>query len=392
MKQPHLIYTTLAGFSLIGIGLCLCRFAYTPLIPSMIDADWVTRSEAGFLGGFNFLGYLLGCLAALFFVQKIGVKLLLRVSLVLAVCGLAMCSWDLGFAWLACGRLVTGFAGASLVIQSPSLILQHVPDDWKKVVSGVMFSGAGATIVVVCLMLPMFLNSSVSDGWLFETGLTFLAALIAWPIIATAKSAQEADTSSLPPLNRKATRGLVLLGAAYFLAAISVTPHTLFLTDYLHERFTASPALSSQLFSLLGVGFLLGAFCSGILAKWLGTPLTLIGNYLLGAVAVLTVLLTSSITVITVSAFLIGFFLLCNVPLTSIYTEEISGPIRHSRAWGAITMCFALGAAVGSYGMSALLSLGATYYQLFLIAQVTAVISFGISVLLFFIHPADKKC
>ena len=74
MKQPHLIYTTLAGFSLIGIGLCLCRFAYTPLIPSMIDADWVTRSEAGFLGGFNFLGYLLGCLAALFFVQKLGVK------------------------------------------------------------------------------------------------------------------------------------------------------------------------------------------------------------------------------------------------------------------------------------------------------------------------------
>lgn len=52
------------------------------------------------------------------FCTKIGVKLLLRVSLVLAVCGLAMCSWDLGFAWLACGRLVTGFAGASLVIQS----------------------------------------------------------------------------------------------------------------------------------------------------------------------------------------------------------------------------------------------------------------------------------
>ena len=68
------LYNVGRFFPDLGIGLCLCRFSYTPLTPSMIDADWVTRPEAGFLGGFNFLGYLLGCLAALFFVQKLGVK------------------------------------------------------------------------------------------------------------------------------------------------------------------------------------------------------------------------------------------------------------------------------------------------------------------------------
>ena len=64
--KKHPLYATLAGFWMIAIGLCLCRYAYTPLIPSMIDKHWVTKAGAGYLGGFNCLGYLIGCLGALF--------------------------------------------------------------------------------------------------------------------------------------------------------------------------------------------------------------------------------------------------------------------------------------------------------------------------------------
>jgi len=55
-------YSTLAGFCMVGMGLCLCRYAYAPLVPAMIAAGWVDQAGAGYLGGFNALGYLCGAL------------------------------------------------------------------------------------------------------------------------------------------------------------------------------------------------------------------------------------------------------------------------------------------------------------------------------------------
>jgi hypothetical protein len=39
MMMKHPLYTTLSGFSRIAIGLCLSRYAYMPLIPSLIDTE-----------------------------------------------------------------------------------------------------------------------------------------------------------------------------------------------------------------------------------------------------------------------------------------------------------------------------------------------------------------
>ena len=39
---------------LAGIGLV--RYAYSPLIPSMLDHHWITAAEAGYIGTFNFIG------------------------------------------------------------------------------------------------------------------------------------------------------------------------------------------------------------------------------------------------------------------------------------------------------------------------------------------------
>ena len=389
--KHHPLYATLAGFCLIAIGLCLCRYAYTPLIPSMIDGHWVTKPGAGYLGGFNCLGYLLGCLAALFLRGTPGVRILLRASLLLAVIGQTMSAWNLGFVWLATGRFLTGLAGASLVIHTPSVILQHVPERWHKAVSGFAFAGAGAAIVFISLMLPRFLTVSVTAGWLFEATLTLLAAVVAWPITRSASSASHHRPAPLPGLSSQQRRALYLLGIAYYLAAISITPHTLFLTDYLHASLGTSTEMSSRLFSLVGAGCLVGSFTSGLIARLLGTPRTLAAVYLAGTIAVLIVLLTDNVTLITLSAFMIGFFLLSCVPLTSIRSGEISGLVRHAHDWGLLTLLFGLGLATGSYGMSGLLSLGLSYYQLFMIAQITISVSLLLSVWLLFLHRSPPE-
>lgn len=384
MKR-HPIYAQIAGFCLIGIGLCLCRYAYTPLIPSLIDHGWVSKAGAGYISGFNCLGYLMGCLASLFLPARIGVRRLMQTSLALAVIGQTLSAWDLGFAFLALARGITGMAGAALVILTPSLVLEHVPESQKKTASGVCFTGAGAAIVIVSLILPFFVAISVTAGWLFEAGLTLIFAAIAWPLTLSPPTAGSATTSAeLPPRGKAAGLSLFLLGAAYFLASIGVTPHMLFLTDYLHRDLHVGFAASSRLFSLVGLGSLIGALSSGFIARSIGTPWSLVGNYLLGSIAVATILATTDITLITISAFAMGFFLFCCVTLSSIRTGEITGAQRHPLDWGILTLAFGTGLAIGSYGLSGFLSLGASYYTLFVIAQGILLVSLLLSIWLLF--------
>jgi MFS family permease len=133
---PSPIYATIAGFCLFAISMCLARIAYGPLIPSMINTDWVTKAEAGYLGAFNGLGYIVGCLMALWLPQITGIRFLMRSSLILAVIGIGMCFWNLGFAWLSLGRFLSGSGAAIMVIHTTALIVRSFSEKAKEKLLG----------------------------------------------------------------------------------------------------------------------------------------------------------------------------------------------------------------------------------------------------------------
>ena len=56
----HLWYFSIAGLCSLFIGLGLCRFTYTPMVPALIHQEWVTQVGASYLGTINFFGYFLG--------------------------------------------------------------------------------------------------------------------------------------------------------------------------------------------------------------------------------------------------------------------------------------------------------------------------------------------
>lgn len=375
---PGPVYATVSGFCLFAISICLARFAYGPLVPSLIEAHWVSKAEAGYLGAFNGLGVILGCAMAIWLPRITGIRLLMRASLLLAVIGLGMCFWNLGFAWLAVGRLLNGVASAALMIHTTALVVRSVSARSKRMCVGFAISGGGIAIVVISLVLPFSIVNGPSGGWLLEASITLLLAVVAWPFVSMAPHERTPSPDSIQPLESK-RRGLILrIGIAYTLISVAVVPHTLFLADYMHRDLGLSVGDSSSLFGILGLGCAVGATYVGLLIRLLGTRGSLFISYSMGGAAIAMVLLFDEVIIVAASSFLIGVSLFGIVTLSSIRTLEIVGLSRHAHFWGFMALGFGLGMALGSYAMSVLLSLGFSYIDLFKVAQATVILALGI--------------
>ncbi|MDG2054338.1 MAG: YbfB/YjiJ family MFS transporter [Phycisphaerales bacterium] len=390
-RQLSLAYATIAGFCLIAIGLCMARFAYTPIVPSIIEAGWVDKAGAGYLGACNFLGYMTGCAVAIWLPRVVSVRPLMRWSLLAAFTGLLICAWDIGFVWLAVGRFITGLGGAALIIHTPAVMLKHVSDQAKSICGGIIFSGAGAAIVFVSLFLPYFVGQGPRDGWLFEAVLTLVGGIVSWRLISTAAGTPEKRNKALEALDSCKKLPLFFLGMAYVLAAVAVTPHAIFLVDYMHVYLKAGIGLSSTLFSLYGVGCFVGAILGGIMSRFMGNQLALVFNYLIGVLSIFMVLWTSSLVLVTAAGFLNGVFLFQCVALTALRTRDIVDLSRHAHYWGLITFSAAFGWIAGSYGLSSMLSRGVSYPTLFLIGGIVMVVATACVILSWLTESLPKR-
>jgi len=392
IAQPMPIYAPVAGFCLFAISICLARFAYGPLVPSLINMHWVSKAEGGYLGAFNGLGFIIGCVIAIWLPRVTGIRLLMRTSLVLAVIGLGMCFWNLGFAWFAAGRFSTGVAAAALMIHTPALVVRCVSAEAKGMCLAFAFSGGGIMIVIISLALPFFIVNGPSGGWLLEASITLLVAAVAWPFVSMAPCERAPASRSVERLEPDRGGLLLLVASAYTLMGAGIIPHTLFLADYMNRDLGVSIGDSSSLFAILGLGCAFGAIYTKILVRLFGTPLSLCISYAMGVTAIAMVLLFDSVIIVAGSSFLIGTFLIGSVTLSSIRTLEIVGLSRHPHFWGFMALGFGLGMALGSYAMSALLSFEFDYIDLFKVVQVVVIFALGLIIFAWWRYRDFAEC
>lgn len=90
---------TLAGAcaSLVGIGLA--RFAYTPLLPAIIGAQWFAPSAAAYLGAANLAGYLAGALLGRPLAARLPAPVLLPGLMLLAAAAFFACAFPAPLPW-----------------------------------------------------------------------------------------------------------------------------------------------------------------------------------------------------------------------------------------------------------------------------------------------------
>lgn len=350
---------------LIGIGLA--RFAYTPLIPALIEAEWFTASQAFYLGAANLAGYLAGALLAAPMAAWRSPVAMLRIMMLIATASFFACAFPLSFLWFFLWRFLSGYAGGALMVLAASTVMSSVPRSRRGLAGGVIFTGVGLGIIASGTLVPLVLQMGLVEIWV-ALGLLALALTVfawgGWPEGA----ATPAATISRTALEGGSSLPLRALYVSYGLNAVGLVAHMVFLVDFVARGRGAGLETASWYWIVFGAGALIGAALSGRLADRIGFPWALRTMVLLQAVGVSLVVVTESSGWLLVSSFVVGASVPGVVPLVAGRVHELV-PDRaelHRRAWGIATTFFAIGQAVAGYGFSYLFAqTGGSYVALF---------------------------
>ncbi|WP_298773352.1 YbfB/YjiJ family MFS transporter [uncultured Shewanella sp.] len=370
------VYNIFAGFCLFLLALGINRFAYTPVIPFLINEHWLTNAQAGYIGSANFLGYFLGALIAPRLNIRFNTSNLMLGLTVLSLIAATLCIVKLGFWWLTTWRLILGFNGGAIMILAPSLILSHLPDNHKAIVSGFIFAGIGTGTAVSSISIPYFYSQNNVFGiWAGLAGITLILVLLTWAKCRHATSQtpiQQRQSIQLSAVQRK-TFAIALIG--YGLYGIGLTPSLLFLSDYAHRSLHMSLHTSSELFALLGLGAAVGAILAGILHHKFGNYWAIIITALIGIISLIFIAWFPSLLFVAISAFLSGFYLIALVTLMSLFIGHLVSMQHHAKYWSYMTLLYGGSQFIASYAFSYGLNFNLSYNTMFKIGTLALILS-----------------
>lgn len=343
---------------LVGIGLG--RFAYTPLLPLLVERGWVSEAAGAFAGASNLAGYLVGALAAQALAANPRRAAILNGAMLAAALSLAACALPLGTAWLSVMRFAAGIAGGLVMVLGPSAILARTPALAKGRVSGAIFVGVGLGIIVSGALLPSLAALGLSAAW---------AALGLAGLVLTALAWRHWPSAPLPaqtaPPGPKAPLALVLIVVAYATDGIGFVPHTLFLSDFVARGLGLGEAAGGLAWALFGIGAVIGAPACGLLATRIGLGPALVAALATKAAAVALPLVSVAPVALAASALVTGALTPGMVALAAGLAAQLMHGPAQARLFGTMTIGFALAQAGGAYALSALFAQSGSHLPLF---------------------------
>lgn len=286
--RQQIIFCFILASTALAVAMGIGRFAFTPILPLMIQEGTVHLAQTAWLSSSNYIGYLVGALSLL---KSNRHPLFVMLGLILVTLTTWLASLS-SFGWLLVLRFLAGVASAWVLVSISAFAI-----NWLKsrqvATSGLIYTGVGIGITLTGLICSYFIFQSAtatiaaqssfsplsSRLWQYLGVIALLATLLVTFLLAKINS-QFASTAAASIAAAKTNPSK----AAHTNPTASITPAKLKLAKVL----TA--------YGLFGFGYILPAtFLPQIAKQWLSGQSYLLIWPFFGLAAALSVVLSQGL-------------------------------------------------------------------------------------------------
>ena len=360
-----------AGLMALAVAVGIGRFAFTPILPMMVEDAGLSVVQGGWLAAANYLGYLAG--AAWAMLHRVRPDRAIRAALAItALSTLAMAYADGLGSWLAL-RTIAGIASAWGLIHVSAWCVEALAHAGKAFLNGGVFAGVGVGILLagsLCLAL-MQAEAASRTAWLALGAIALAVTAFVWPVLGVSVSGGPGagSTAGRYRWTPDALRLVFCYGAfglGYIIPATFV--------PVMAKQAIRDPAVFGLAWPIFGLAAAASTLVAAPLLRAFGNRRVWMGAASLMALGVIGPVVLPGLPGIVVAALLVGATFMVTTMAGIQEAREVAG--RHAAVLvAAFTAAFAAGQIAGPLLVSLALGRGAGFSHALLAAFVVLAIS-----------------
>ncbi|RWP40328.1 MAG: MFS transporter [Mesorhizobium sp.] len=193
--SPSPLRLAFAGMIALAVAMGIGRFVYTPILPGMMEELGLTPADAGWIASANYLGYLVGALAAVGGWAHGRERLLMLAGLaatavLTGLMGLA----DTMAAFLVI-RFLAGVASAFVLVFMSSIVFGHLAAVGRNDLQALHFGGVGLGIAASSALMAILVTGHAGwpAGWFWSAAFSACAIAVVMLLLGSTAAANGAD-------------------------------------------------------------------------------------------------------------------------------------------------------------------------------------------------------
>ncbi|UCI06978.1 YbfB/YjiJ family MFS transporter [Mesorhizobium sp. B1-1-8] len=226
MNAASPLRLAIAGMVALAVAMGIGRFVYTPILPGMMEELRLTPADAGWIASANYLGYLIGALAAAGGWAHGRERLLMYAGLAASALLVGLMGFSGTMTAFVVIRFLAGLASAFVMVFMSSIVFSHLAAAGRNNLQALHFGGVGLGIAGSSALLAVLVTAHAgwAAGWLWSAVIS-AAGLVAVAMLSGSAAPTNGVDGPEPalPRDRSLTKMILAYGLFGFGYVVTAT-------------------------------------------------------------------------------------------------------------------------------------------------------------------------